>query len=1086
MSQLKIKPSVGAARALTTEERNQVVADLGLDSVEPRLEALEGGTTAIRAVDDVGLGLEDTVLTGNVLTNDSAETGSLSVTMFTVNGVAGVFNAGQTANISGIGTITISGTGTYTFTPVTAYNGAVPDVTYQVTNGTTLASARLRITVGAVANAPIAVDDAPAAGIVNTTLTFNPTTNDNSPDGGTLQITRVNGVAVTAGGGAVTMLNAQVSLLANNVLSVVPNTDYSGTFNFNYTITDSSNSLTATATCVVTFADPEADGITYYVDASAANDGGDGSAGNPKKYIQSGAALMSPFGGDTLIIKPGTYSNASDRVNGLKSGTSARWNIIRAQTDGTVRITAGCYMPLTEDDQPIAHYLQIEGLTFDDNISKGVTGSHIKFLRCFFRGGPLTDNTNNMGCGTNDHIPGAEYILFEDCLFYGVGGRYTALSYDSDKVIFRRCVFRHSAGWSDIKGDPQGCLSVYNNVNSHLQNCIAIDTPAMTNLEAAFFWPSNNRTSSNCSAYGCIMINIAAAGMSWDDYAEATNMTATHCVAIDCGAPFVGNGGAKAILLDRCTAVNGLGSTIRGYGNALMQVRNSIVSGMANGDNIGGTSLNGTSNYYNPTVVGEGSLNPATNGLLYPVRLESGSALATLNRGAVVTKRMGVSGTLYGETGWNTLTSENLWPWPDEARIKAALQADDPRGFCVVGLKGLDGVSDMTLSRYVWEKLGNQIPAEVYAPAAPSVVTAPTISGQFVRGGVLSVNVGAWTNSPDSYNYYWTRNGSDISGATSSTYTCQVADVGTTVACRVTATNGTGTSASSTATGSTVIAATAPGTVTPTVTGDLFVGGTLTCNPGSVSGLPSPTFSYQWKRGATNVGTNSVTYVAEATGSHTCTVTATNIAGSNSGTSASVTVGGLTTKGDTFVEASPPVNLQSHTTTGPNGGSAWSKLAGFSGTDLQVIAGGQVQATGGSAANFQPYLLSDVPASGDQNFVTTLTFSSTGRTSLAIGLRLSADGSTGYWAWQSGGTWVIYKRTGGSWVLLASAGETSGGSFAVEFVVRDGSQKLYKAGALLCQAEDTEFASGRVGIAPFYSEPVSTNTMGPITVTWPG
>lgn len=32
---------------------------------------------------------------------------------------------------------------------------------------------------------------------------------------------------------------------------------------------------------------------------------------------------------------------------------------------------------------------------------------------------------------------------------------------------------------------------------------------------------------------------------------------------------------------------------------------------------------------------------------------------------------IGVDGTLYGETGWDTVTATDLWPYPNEAQIYA-------------------------------------------------------------------------------------------------------------------------------------------------------------------------------------------------------------------------------------------------------------------------------------------------------------------------------------------------------------------------------------------------------------------------------
>ena len=48
-------------------------------------------------------------------------------------------------------------------------------------------------------------------------------------------------------------------------------------------------------------------------------------------------------------------------------------------------------------------------------------------------------------------------------------------------------------------------------------------------------------------------------------------------------------------------------------------------------------------------------------------------------KGATIEKKMGVIGTLYGEPGFDTLTAENLWPWPYESKIKELFsETNDP------------------------------------------------------------------------------------------------------------------------------------------------------------------------------------------------------------------------------------------------------------------------------------------------------------------------------------------------------------------------------------------------------------------------
>jgi len=83
-------------------------------------------------------------------------------------------------------------------------------------------------------------------------------------------------------------------------------------------------------------------------------------------------------------------------------------------------------------------------------------------------------------------------------------------------------------------------------------------------------------------------------------------------------------------------------------------------------------------------------------------------------------------------------------------------------------------------------------------------------------------------------------------------------------------------------------AATAPvNTVAPEVSGVPFVGDLLTTTDGTWTASPT-SYTYQWKRGATNIGTNANTYtlvIADAGLNITCVVTAINAIGSTNATS---------------------------------------------------------------------------------------------------------------------------------------------------------------------------------------------------------
>ncbi len=87
--------------------------------------------------------------------------------------------------------------------------------------------------------------------------------------------------------------------------------------------------------------------------------------------------------------------------------------------------------------------------------------------------------------------------------------------------------------------------------------------------------------------------------------------------------------------------------------------------------------------------------------------------------------------------------------------------------------------------------------------------------------------------------------------------------------------------------------AVAPTIASATISGNQWQGQTLTAVGNSVTGTPAPTLSYQWKRGVTNIGTNANTYtlVAADRGQNiSCEVTATNVAGSATVTSNSLTI----------------------------------------------------------------------------------------------------------------------------------------------------------------------------------------------------
>lgn len=100
-----------------------------------------------------------------------------------------------------------------------------------------------------------------------------------------------------------------------------------------------------------------------------------------------------------------------------------------------------------------------------------------------------------------------------------------------------------------------------------------------------------------------------------------------------------------------------------------------------------------------------------------------------------------------------------------------------------------------------------KVEAQKFDEAVPTNSVAPTVTGTARVGQTLTANNGAWAGSGLTYTYQWQKGVANIAGATNKTYVPVVGDVGSTLRCRVTATNAAGTLTVNTANTAAVIAA---------------------------------------------------------------------------------------------------------------------------------------------------------------------------------------------------------------------------------------------------------------------------------------
>lgn len=178
---------------------------------------------------------------------------------------------------------------------------------------------------------------------------------------------------------------------------------------------------------------------------------------------------------------------------------------------------------------------------------------------------------------------------------------------------------------------------------------------------------------------------------------------------------------------------------------------------------------------------------------------------------------------------------------------------------------------------------------------APLNLTAPVLTGTETVGEELSVTNGTWQGvATITYAYQWRRDGSNISGATSSTYTLIAADYDAVIDCVVTATNSLD-SASADSNDTGAIAGLAPTNDTaPSIAGDDGLGDTLTRTAGSWSGTPTPSVSGQWRRNGVAIpsetGATYTIVAADSGASIDYIETATNAEGSATQDSNDITV----------------------------------------------------------------------------------------------------------------------------------------------------------------------------------------------------
>ena len=479
-------------------------------------------------------------------------------------------------------------------------------------------------------------------------------------------------------------------------------------------------------------------------------------------------------GGELIVIGNGVTVTDSGGVNVLTIGTAANgasWasgtsfsamTIVRGETPFGVTFKysgTGNIFGVGVVNQK-GTYQWVDGLCFDveaydEEAQYNLNGQYNRATRILYRSrgtaGGYQAYKEPINCGGEDN-------LVQDCHLVGVMryGVYTGnaggdpngiLHIPNRRNVFRRVVVRCDEYSPSGAAQPHALFACYgdNNYGGDVglmtyQNCIGIDSirAAATSNTDAYTWGgfyNPKRTYANLYQ-GCILLNVQTSRggyMVSDNLDGGAVATMTDCIGWDIKYATVNNGAPQGIFAANSGSASGTWSRLTG-GN--MTTSMAVVD-----DQSGNVALHSTlfTKYSGSQAIAtvpasvsycayENGDATGTNQVTftsppswivrtpYTTQGSGGGAL-----GATIEKAYGAFCSHYGQTDYNNLTTDNLWPYPYESNIKAFFSAatgaaaTPTRGFCTG--TSVDG-SAQTLTKYIWEyAVGGsqtQIPGGIY------------------------------------------------------------------------------------------------------------------------------------------------------------------------------------------------------------------------------------------------------------------------------------------------------------------------------------------------------------------------------------
>jgi len=396
----------------------------------------------------------------------------------------------------------------------------------------------------------------------------------------------------------------------------------------------------------------------------------------------------------------------------------------------------------------------------DSSVAVNADCSYVNFEECaFYGGGHYTFSSY-----TSDHVIIRNCVSRHD--FHGDGGTSSFDNYSSSDVSVQNSIaidFGSAAlHYHDAADALYGGFSTHGSTGAtEFLGAIAMNirgpgstapvrsdggTPMTAGTPGwmAAFWMDGAGTR---KLENCVVIGASTGVMSYQ------NIDINNCTFMDVdNEPFLNEGFSGDIMAyvsgTAPTITNSIFYDATGYGVTSQGTNNyNLYNDLTLGDCYGG-ACNGANNVTYDPESDEGGNGV---GLLYPTRIESGSSLASAGSGGgrlgadtTYTYGRSYSGTgnivFHGSTGYNARqdgtggeATQLMWPFPNEDVFRTHMRnysamdeyapndeaIDSDRGFCADG---------QTLTKYIWEYLGNNIPNEIYGIGAISFPGSQTIT----------------------------------------------------------------------------------------------------------------------------------------------------------------------------------------------------------------------------------------------------------------------------------------------------------------------------------------------------------------------